>query len=266
MEDPGRNLAELFGLDGQVALVTGASGGLGAQGARALARAGADVGLVARRRERLEEIASEIRGLGVRACAAIADLTRDEEAERAIERVEEELGPISVLLHAPGIAPLGRAERHSRESWDAAIAANLTSAFVVAQRVGRGMIERGGGGRIIFLSSAIGSGGNPVHRTVGYAATKGGMNNLTRHLAVEWARHGITVNAVAPSYLPTEMTIDPRYGDVAPDQKERMELFTPMGRLGRLDEIDTAVIFLAAPGSSYVTGAIVAVDGGWTAW
>jgi NAD(P)-dependent dehydrogenase (short-subunit alcohol dehydrogenase family) len=143
---------------------------------------------------------------------------------------------------------------------------NLTSAFVTAQAVARRMIERGEAGRIIFLSSAIGSGGNPVHRAVGYSATKGGLNNLTRHLAVEWARYNITVNAIAPSYVPTEMTIDPEHGDVAPGQKSRMELFTPMGRLGRPDEIATAVLFLAAPASTYVTGSIVAVDGGWTAW
>ena len=261
-----KRIRDLFGLEGQAALVTGASSGLGREAARALAGAGAGVGLVARRADRLEELARELRDLDVRTCVAPADLTSDAQVEGAVERVERELGPISILLHSAGIAPLGRAERHPREKWDAVLAVNLTSAFVIAQAVAKRMIERGTGGRIIFISSAIGSGGNPVHRAVGYSATKGGLNNLTRHLAVEWARYDITVNAIAPSYVPTEMTIDPEQGDVAEDQKARMEQFTPMGRLGRPDEIATAILFLAAPGSTYVTGSIVAVDGGWTSW
>ena len=259
-----KRIRDLFGLEGQAALVTGASSGLGREAARALAGAGAAVGLVARRAARLEELALELGEIPT--CVAPADLTSDSQVEDAVERVERELGPISILVHGAGIAPLGRAERHPREKWDAVLAVNLTSAFVTAQAVAKRMIERGTGGRIIFISSAIGSGGNPVHRAVGYSATKGGLNNLTRHLAVEWARYDITVNAIAPSYVPTEMTIDSEQGDVAENQRARMEQFTPMGRLGRPDEIATAILFLAAPGSTYVTGSVVAVDGGWTAW
>jgi NAD(P)-dependent dehydrogenase (short-subunit alcohol dehydrogenase family) len=96
--------------------------------------------------------------------------------------------------------------------------------------------------------------------------TKAGLTNLTRQLAIEWAHHGILVNAVAPSYFPTEMTVDPRIGDVDPEQKARMQQWTPLGRLGREGEVETAILFLAAPASSYVTGSIVSVDGGWTAW
>jgi NAD(P)-dependent dehydrogenase (short-subunit alcohol dehydrogenase family) len=105
-----------------------------------------------------------------------------------------------------------------------------------------------------------------VHKAVGYSASKGALNNLTRHLAIEWAPYGIAVNALAPSYFPTEMTVDPRYGDVAPEQQEAMRRFTPMDRLGRPEEIETAVLYLASPRSSYTTGAVVTVDGGWTAW
>jgi Enoyl-(Acyl carrier protein) reductase len=108
----------------------------------------------------------------------------------------------------------------------------------------------------------IGFGGNPVHRSVGYAAPKGALNNLTRHLATEWARFGIYVNALAPAYFPTEMTVDPRIGTVPPDHEAIIVQFTPMQRLGRVEEIDTAVLFLASPASSYVTGSIVTVDGG----
>jgi NAD(P)-dependent dehydrogenase (short-subunit alcohol dehydrogenase family) len=249
-----------------VALVTGASSGLGAEAARALARAGADVALVARRLEPLSRLAGELEAGGVRAIATPADVTVRRELETALARIEDELGPVDVLVNGAGIAPLGRAERHPREKWDAALAVNLTAAFELSQLVGARMIERGRGGRIIHIASVIGSGGNPVHRAVGYAASKGGLTNLVRHLAVEWAPHDILVNAIAPSYFPTEMTIDPAIGDVREDQKARMIQFTPLGRLGRAGEIETAVLFLAAPASSFVTGSVVAVDGGWTAW
>jgi gluconate 5-dehydrogenase len=260
------HLEEIFGLRGHVAMVTGASSGLGAECARALAKGGADVGLVARRRDRLEELAAELQGLGVRACPAPADVTDEAEIGAALATIESELGPVDILVNGAGIAPLGRAERHTRERFENALATNLTSAFLVSQAVARRMIERGSGGNIISLSSVTGGLANPVHPTVGYAASKGGLTNLTRHLAVEWARHHIRVNALAPAYFPTEMTIDPKFGEVRRDQVEVMERFTPMGRLGRPGELESAVLFLAAPASSYVTGSIVTVDGGWTAW
>lgn len=260
------HLEELFGLRGRVAMVTGASSGLGAEAARALAKGGADVGLVARRKDRLEEVAAALRGLGARTCVAAADVTGQESLERAVDQVESELGAIDILVNGAGIAPLSRAEKHSRDKWDAALEVNLTGAFLVSQAVGRRMIERGAGGRIIMLSSVMGFGGNPVHRAVGYSATKGALNSLTRHLAVEWAPYGILVNAVAPSYFPTEMTIDPRFGEVAPDQVAVMKRFTILERLGRPGELETAILFLAAPASTFVTGAIIPVDGGWTAW
>jgi NAD(P)-dependent dehydrogenase (short-subunit alcohol dehydrogenase family) len=260
------HLEGLFGLKGKVALVTGASSGLGREAARALAKAGADVGLVARRKERLDEVAAELRALGVRAVAAPADVTDRSQLEAAFELVERELGPVDVAVHGAGIAPLGRAEAHARDRWDQCIALDLTASFEVSQLAARRMIARKHGGSIILISSVMGSLGNGVHRTVGYAAAKGGVNNLARQLAVEWARHGIRVNALAPSYFPTELTVDPKVGDIPDDQKTRMRQFSPMDRLGRAGELETAIIFLAAPGSSFVTGSVVAVDGGWSAW
>ena len=259
-------LDELFGLAGKVALVTGASSGLGAVMARALAKAGADVALIARRQDRLDAVAKEIAGIGVRALAVSADVTDEQALESAIDRIEKELGPIFVLVNAAGVSPLGRAEKHTREKWDQALSVNLTAVFLASQAVGKRMIDRQKGGRIIQISSVIARGANPVHKVVGYAASKGAVDNLTRQLAVEWAAYGITVNAIAPGYFPTEMTIDPKMGDVRPDQRALIEQRTPMGRLGKLGEIETAVLFLAAPASSYVTGVILPVDGGWTAW
>jgi len=259
-------LEDLFSLRGQVALVTGASSGLSAQVARALAKAGANVGLVARRKERLESLAKELEQKGVRACVAPADVTVTEQLRAAIDHVEAELGPIDLLVNGAGIAPLGRAEKHTRAKWDSAVSLNLTAVWEGSQLVAQRWIERGRGGRIIQLSSVIGFGANPVHRSVGYAATKGALNNLTRHLAIEWGKYGIYVNALAPSYFPTEMTTDPRTGDVPEDQRAIIHQFTPLGRLGRVEEIETAVLFLASPASSYVTGSVIPVDGGWTAW
>lgn len=259
-------LEKLFGLRGKVALVTGASSGLGIEFARGMAWAGADVAILARRFDRLQAVATELAGHGVRARAVQADVRDEAQIDAALHQVQETLGPIDILINNAGVAPVSRAERHAREKWEQALAINLTAVFLLCQKVGRQMIERGQGGRIINISSVLGEVANAVHKTVGYAATKGAVTNMTRQLATEWAPHGITVNALAPSWFPTEMITDPRLGRVHDEQRARMELFTPMGRLGREGELLGAVIFLASPSASYVTGAILHVDGGWHAW
>jgi NAD(P)-dependent dehydrogenase (short-subunit alcohol dehydrogenase family) len=256
-------LEELFSLRGQVALVTGASAGLGVELARTLALAGADVALVARRREKLEELARELRDQGVRAAAVPANLTEDEQCAHAVDEAERSLGPVSILVNNAGIAPLGRAERHTREKWDRALALNLTAPFRLCQEVGRRLIERGQGGRIINVTSILSVRANPLYKAVGYAATKAGLLNVTRTLAVEWAVHGIAVNAIAPAWFLTEMT---ELGFAETEQREIAERRTPIGRLGEPCELRTALLFLASPASSYVTGSTVFVDGGWTAW
>ena len=259
-------LDELFGLKDRVMLVVGASSGLGAQCALAFARAGAKVALVARRREKLEAQEQKLRALGATTLVVEADVAMDGDIARAFDRVEQQLGPLYGVLNAAGIARLGRAERHRRESWDDCIATNLTAAFVISQQAGAHMIAHRSGGRIIHISSVLGRGASPVHRNVGYAASKGGVDNLVRQLAVEWAPHHITVNALAPGFFPTEMTIDPAHGEMDAQMEATIRLHTPMGRTGEVHEIETAALFLAAPASSYVTGVILPVDGGWTAW
>lgn len=262
----GGMLNELFGLQGRVAMVVGASSGLGAQCAQAYARAGAAVALVARRRDRLQAQAEALRAQGVRTCVVDADITDDAAVARAVETVEAELGPIYSLLNAAGLSRLGRAERHRRDRWDQVVAVNLDAAFVLSQQVGLRMIERGEGGRIIHISSVLGRGGSPVHRNVGYCASKGAVDNMVRQLAVEWAQHGITVNALAPGFFPTEMTVSPGSEAMDPEMEATIRTFTPMGRTGELGEIESALLFLTAPASSYVTGVVLPVDGGWTAW
>jgi gluconate 5-dehydrogenase len=261
-----KTLQELFGLKGKAALVTGASSGLGVEFAKALAIAGADVAVLARRRGKLQEVASQVEAQGVHCHVVAADLTDWTQVERAVTDVEQALGKIDILVNNAGIAPLVRAEKMPRDQWDSAIAVNLTAPFLLTQRVARGMIERGEGGRIINIASAVSAIANAIYPTVSYVASKAGLANLTRQLAVEWARYSITVNAIAPGWFPTEMSIDPRYGDVHPKYKEKMEQLTPLGRVGREGELMGAIIYLASPAASFVTGAVLAVDGGWTIW
>jgi NAD(P)-dependent dehydrogenase (short-subunit alcohol dehydrogenase family) len=260
------HLDKLFGLQGKVALVTGASSGLGVEFAQGLAMAGADVAVVARRRERLQDVAKQLERFGVRALAVPADLREEVQIETALHQIQDILGPIDILVNIAGVAPVSRAERHTLDKWQQALEVNLTAVFLCCQKVGQQMIERGQGGRIINISSVLGEGANAVHKTIGYAATKGAVTNMTRQLAVEWAQYGITVNALAPSWFPTEMITDPRLGRVHDEQRARMELFTPMGRLGKEGELLGAIIFLASPSASYVTGTVLHVDGGWRAW
>jgi gluconate 5-dehydrogenase len=256
-------LEDLFGLRGKVALVTGASAGLGIEFARALATAGADVALVARRVERLRELAAELCAHGVRAEAIAADIADREQIARAVAACEERFGHIDILVNNAGIAPTGRAEHYTPEKWQAAVDVNMTAVFVFCQEVGRRMIARGQGGRIVNVTSIFGGLGSSVYRTIGYAASKAGAENLTRQLAIEWAPHRITVNAIAPAWFPTEMTAG---GLEKPGNRERMERFTPLARLGEPREVWTALLFLTSPASTYVTGSVVRVDGGWTAW
>jgi len=259
--DP-RALEGLFSLRGHIGLVTGASSGLGVECAKALAIAGADVVLVARRRDRLDQVADELRTHGIRALPIDADITVDAELDRLIEQTVAEFGEIDILINNAGVSIAGRAEQLSAEVWDNAFALNIRAPMMLSQRVARRLIQHKRPGRIINIASIYGSVASSVVPVSAYAATKGALTNLTRQLAVEWAPHGINVNAIAPGWIPTEMTFTsiakPRY-------RERVEQLTPLGRLGRPEEMRGAVIFLASAASSYVTGAIVAVDGGYQA-
>ncbi len=258
------SLEALFSLRGRVAIVTGASSGLGLECARALAIAGADVALVARRADRLKSIAGELsRDYGVKAMPIAADITVEAELDRVVAQTSAELGEIDILVNNAGIAPTGRAEKYSRQDWDAALSLNLTAPMMLSQRVARRLIERKRPGRIINITSILAHVGSAVYRLSAYTASKAALANLTRQLAIEWAPHGIAVNAIAPGWIPTEAT---EAGIAKPGNRERMEALTPMGRLGRPDEIRGAVIFLACPASSYVTGSVVAVDGGYLCW
>ncbi len=258
------SLDSLFGLKGRVAVVTGASSGLGVEFADALACAGADVALMARRADRLEHVASGLRErYGVRVLPVEVDITDREAAEAAFAKVEADLGRTWVLVNNAGLAPTGKAERQWPADWDRTIELNLSALFQCCLLAAGQMKAGGSGGRIVNVTSIFGRLGSSLFRVASYAASKGGAENLTRQLAVEWARDGITVNAIAPSWFPSEMT----HGSLEQQGiEERMASGNPMGRIGAEGELRTACLFLASPASSYVTGAVVPVDGGYTAW
>jgi NAD(P)-dependent dehydrogenase (short-subunit alcohol dehydrogenase family) len=246
--------APSFSLAGTVAFVTGASYGIGEGLARALAAAGATVAVGARSPEPLASLARDIGGLAVP-----FDIRDVADIRRAVERVERELGRIDILVNNAGLGANHAAIDVTETDWDDMMAVNLRGLFFTCQAVARGMLARGSG-RIINMSSQASLVGIENHAV--YCATKGGVNQLTRVLALEWSPHGVTVNAVAPTFIYTPGTKE-RLDDPAFRQKVLERI--PAQRVGTIDDVAGAVIYLASPAGSLVTGSVLTVDGGWTA-
>jgi NAD(P)-dependent dehydrogenase (short-subunit alcohol dehydrogenase family) len=246
-----------FRVDGKVAVVTGASAGLGARFARVLTEAGARVVLVARRRERLDELAAELDG----AVAVACDLSRREGLELPIERAIDECGGVDIVVNNAGIESSAPAVDESVERFREVLEVNLVAPFVLARSAARNMLERGVGGSIVNIASVLGIVGVGRIPQAAYTASKGGLVNLTRELSAQWARDGIRVNAIAPGFFASEMT-----EHLLGDERGRnwVARGATMGRHGLEHELDGALLWLASDASTYVTGQVVAVDGGWT--
>ncbi len=249
-----------FRLDGQVALVTGAARGLGRASALALAQAGADVALGLRNASTGQPVVDEIAAVGRRALPLQMDVTRLPEIRAAVDRTLDHFGRIDVLVNNAGIGPPNPAEQVSEEDFDRTIAVNLKGTFFCSQAVGRTMLLAGRGGAIVNLSSQAGFVGLPTESV--YGMTKAGIAHLTRCLAVEWGPQHIRVNAVAPTFIRTPGTVK-WLGDDA----FRTDLMSriPLGRVGEPVDVAGAVVFLASPAASLITGATLLVDGGWAA-
>lgn len=253
--------ADLFSLQGRHALVTGGSRGLGLEIAQGLGQMGARVAIVARRAEWLDNAMQSLRGLDIDAIAFAGNVASLPDVARIIHEVEEAFGRIDILVNAAGRTWAAPATEMPLEKWHEVMDANATGTFLVCQDVARGMIQRRFG-RIINVASVSGLVGTPpeILDTIGYVASKGAIIAMTRDLAAKWARHGITVNAIAPGFFPTRMS-----EVVIAQAKNRLEELIPMGRVGSPGELKGVAVFLASSAASYITGQVIAVDGGLTA-
>jgi 2-deoxy-D-gluconate 3-dehydrogenase len=248
-----------FRLDGDVAVVTGASKGIGRDIAKALAGAGAHVAVAARSLDDLQSLVADIERTGGRALAVRLDVRDVAQVQQAMHRVRQHFGSIDVLVNNAGLGANHRAEDVTEDDWDEMMAVNLRGLFFCCQAAGRIMLEQGRG-RIVNLSSQAGVVGIREHAV--YSASKGGVNLLTKVLALEWSDRGVNVNAVAPTFIYTPGTAERL------DQPEYLRGVLdrlPIGRVGTTTDVAAAVIYLASPAGAMVSGHVLLVDGGWTA-
>jgi NAD(P)-dependent dehydrogenase (short-subunit alcohol dehydrogenase family) len=253
-------LEEMCNLENKTAVITGASSGLGVQFAKALSEAGAGVALVARREEKLKKVKEMLTQMGGKSEYYTADVTASDQVEECIHSIQRDFKRIDILVNNAGFATLEPTEEHNLDSWHKVIDTNLTGLFLFTKFAGQVMIEQKYG-KIINISSMYGAVGNIFMPASSYHASKGAVNTFTRAIAAEWARHNITVNAIGPGFFPSEMTeeiIDSQgFMDFVKQQ-------CPMERVGTEGELDGALLLLASDASSYITGQVIYVDGGWT--
>ena len=255
-------MSNVFDLKGNVAIVTGASTGLGVQMAYALARQGATVVCVARRQNLIDEVAAAIaKETGVETLALRCDITDTQNVEAVVDAVLAKFGRIDILVNNAGTGAVAPAEDITDEQFQNEFDIDLFGSFKMARAIAKKAMIPAKYGRVINISSMYGMVGNKIAPCSPYHAAKGGLVNLTRALAAEWGKYGITVNCICPGYFYTPLTEETLNSDFF---QANAKAFIPVERYGKEGELDTATVFLAAPASTYVTGVILPVDGGYT--
>ena len=255
-------MKEYFNLKGQVAVVTGASTGLGVQMAKALANQGANIVCIARRQNLIEEVAAELsRDYSVEAIGIPCDITDTEVVNATVDTILEKFGRIDILINNAGTGAVAPAEDITDEQFYNELNIDLFGSFRVARAVAKKAMIPAKYGRVINIASMYGMVGNKVAPCSPYHAAKGGVVNLTRGLAAEWGKYNITVNSICPGYFYSPLTKETLDSDFF---QENARTMIPLSRYGNDGELDTAALFLASPASTYVTGVILPVDGGYT--
>ena len=251
---------EIFEIKNKVALVTGSTRGLGEVAAKSLAKAGADIAVCGRNTSDLERVTNSIREMGRNTKGFSIDVTDKKNVFQVVEKILKYFGQIDILVNNAGVNYRISVLEYPEEEWDRVINTNLKGYFLMAQAVVPQMIEKGYG-KVINMSSILGTIGLP--HQLAYASSKGGVDQMTKVMALEWAKQGVRVNAIGPTYFETELVSQIR------DDTERFNFInerTPMGRWGYPPELEGTVIFLASPASDFITGQTLYVDGGWTIW
>lgn len=251
---------EIFDLDGKVAMVTGGTRGLGEVAAMALAKAGADVAVCGRSQDDLARVSKAVLKLGVKAAGFSLDVTSKHDIREGVDRILNEFGRVDILVNNAGVNHRVPVLDYSEEAWDLVIDTNLKGSFLVTQAVVPQMLENGYG-KVINMSSIMGAVALP--NQLAYASSKGGVDQMTKVMALEWAKQGVRVNAIGPTYFETDLVKQIRND---PERFNFINERTPMGRWGHLPELEGIVIFLAAPASDFITGQTIYIDGGWTIW
>ena len=255
-------MKDMFNLDGRVALVTGCSGGLGVQMAKALASRHCNLVIIARRYEKLLEVQKEIEGLyGVKVLPIQCDITNTEAVDKMVDEAVKHFGKIDILVNNAGTGAVAPAEKITDEQFMNEVQIDLFGTFRVARAVAQKSMIPNQYGRVINIASMYGLVGNKIAPASPYHAAKGGVVNLTRALAAEWGKYGITVNAICPGYFITPLTKETLESDYFTQYAKTV---IPLERYGHEGELDPAVLFLASEASTYVTGVALPVDGGYT--
>ena len=250
----------MFNLTGRVIVISGASSGLGGQMAKGFAEQGATVVVMARRLEKLEALAEEIKKNGTDCYAVRCDVTSQEAIEAAAKQVVEKYGKVDVLVNCAGIGMSTGVLDGTKDEWDKCMACDLDSVFLVTKAFGTIMKEHHNG-RVINIASMYGLVGQMALNSIGYNAAKGGVVNFTRAAAAELAQYGITVNCLCPGFFETELTRDTLN---TPEFSAFTSMMVPLKRYGKAGELNAAAVFLASDEASYVTGVVLPVDGGYT--